>query len=199
MHKNRKEYMALYDVLIMDHFVEPFTPFFRETVGFTPNGVTWLSNISSLIALVFLWNKNLLLFFVFWHMNYWFDCMDGYMARKYNMVSDYGDMIDHVGDWASLVGICVILAYKYKLFKNWQKNIGYILFAGISLIMSFIHAGCTERIAEKNKVKFKKSKTLEPTKGACLDTKWLNFTKFWGIGNSNLFQSIIVLFIVGNK
>ena len=75
MHKNRKEYMALYDVLIMDHFVEPFTPFFRETVGFTPNGVTWLSNISSLIALVFLWNKNLLLFFVFWHINYWFDCM----------------------------------------------------------------------------------------------------------------------------
>ena len=196
MHKNKKEHMAFYDVFIMEHFVEPFTPFFRETLGFTPNGITWLSNISSFIALIFLWNKNLLLFFVFWHINYWFDCMDGYMARKYDMVSDYGDMIDHLGDWISLLGIFIILVVKYKLIKKWKKNIGYIIFAGISAIMTFIHVGCTERIAEKRK--FKKSKTLEPTKGACLDTKWLNFTKFWGIGNSNLYQSIMVLLVVGN-
>ena len=36
------------------------------------------------------------------------------------------------------------------------------------------------------------------TKAACLDTKWLNFTKIWGIGNSNLYQSIAVLLVVGN-
>lgn len=196
MHKIKKEHMAFYDVFIMEHFVEPFTPFFRETLGFTPNGITWLSNISSLIALIFLWNKNLLLFFVFWHINYWFDCMDGYMARKYDMVSDYGDMIDHLGDWISMLGIFIILVIKYKLIKKWKKNIGYIIFALISAIMTFVHVGCMERIAEKRK--FKKSKTLEPTKGACLDTKWLNFTKFWGIGNSNLYQSIMVLLVVGN-
>ena len=124
MHKNKKEHMAFYDVFIMEHFVEPFTPFFRETLGFTQNGITWLSNISSFIALIFLWNKNLLLFFVFWHINYWFDCMDGYMARKYDMVSDYGDMIDHLGDWISMLGIFLILVFKYKLFKKWNKNIG---------------------------------------------------------------------------
>ena len=196
MHKNKKEHMAFYDVLIMENFVEPFTPFFRESLGLTPNMVTWLSNITSWIALYFLWNKQIVLFFIFWQINYWWDCMDGYMARKYDMVTDFGDMLDHVGDWTSLAGIGIIMVYKYKLFKNWKKNIGYIIFACISLIMTYIHVGCTERMAEKNK--FKKSKTLESTKGACLDTKWLNFTKFWGIGNSNLFQSIMVLIIVGN-
>ena len=118
------------------------------------------------------------------------------MASKYDMVTDYGDMLDHAGDWTALLVLFLILVFKYKLLKKWKKNIGYIIFVGICIIMTFIHVGCSERIAEKKK--FKKSKSLEMTKAACLDTKWLNFTKIWGIGNSNLYQSIAVLLVVGN-
>ena len=78
--------------------------------------------------------------------------MDGYMARKYDMVTDYGDMLDHVGDWTSLLVLFLILVFKYKLLKN-GKNIGYIIFVGICIIMTFIHVGCSERIAEKKKFK----------------------------------------------
>ena len=46
--------------------------------------------------------------------------MDGYMARKYDMVTDYGDMLDHVGDWTLLV-LFLILVFKYKLLKNGKK------------------------------------------------------------------------------
>ena len=89
MHKEKKEHMSFYDLFIMDHFVEPYTSFFRETLGFTPNGITWLSNISSLISLIFLWNKNLLLFFVFWH-----KLLPKWMDMLVDLASDYGDVLD---------------------------------------------------------------------------------------------------------
>ena len=29
---------------------------------------------------------------------YFFDCMDGHFARKYNMVTEFGDMYDYITD-----------------------------------------------------------------------------------------------------
>ena len=96
-----------------------------------------------------------------------------------------------------MLGLFIVMVLKYKLLKKWKKNIVYLILVFLSALMSFIHVGCTERLAEKRK--FEKSKTLEPTKAACLNTKWLNFTKIWGIGNSNFYLSILVLLVANNS
>ena len=42
MHKYAEEDLDFYINLINKYFVNPFTPFFRESLGFTPNGITGL-------------------------------------------------------------------------------------------------------------------------------------------------------------
>jgi phosphatidylglycerophosphate synthase len=43
-----------------------------------------------------------------WLVGYYFDCLDGYVARKYKMASKWGSMYDHVSD--TIFNLLLILA-----------------------------------------------------------------------------------------
>ena len=82
---------------------------------FTPNMLTSLSFIFGLLScyLVYTWN------FVFgalsYAVSYFFDCADGYVARKYDMVTSFGDMYDH----GTNVAVELILFYILYLLSPW--------------------------------------------------------------------------------
>ena len=46
---------------------------------------------------------------VLYILSYFCDCLDGYVARKYNMVSKFGDMYDHISDVVSFVLYNIVL------------------------------------------------------------------------------------------
>ena len=62
----------------------------------TPNYVTSLSNISALIVIIFLLNSNYYFASFFVMVAYFFDCLDGHIARKYKQTSKFGDYYDHI-------------------------------------------------------------------------------------------------------
>ena len=64
------------------------------------------------------------------------DLLDGKIARKYNMVSNLGKMLDPVADKLSQMAIVIILIYKF-----WNNGIKYILFLFIAKELVMIIGG----------------------------------------------------------
>ena len=60
---------------------------FWHSIGFTPNGLTTLGLISSILCLLFFYKHNLLYAIVFLVLRWYFDYADGMLARKYKETS----------------------------------------------------------------------------------------------------------------
>ena len=68
--------------------VESVAPTLYE-YGFTPNILTTLGNISTLTFLYFMLNYQFQIAAFFFLLSYIFDCLDGYIARLYNMETKF--------------------------------------------------------------------------------------------------------------
>ncbi len=82
-------------------------PVLHET-GHFPNVITTYSFLAGICFLYCLWNDRLAAFTVLFQLSYFFDCMDGQMARHYNQTSQFGDLYDHTSDvlcWMVFIGI----------------------------------------------------------------------------------------------
>ena len=78
-------------------FVEKITPPLRK-LGLTPNNITFLSAILSFLSIYYFCKKEYKISSLLWFASYFFDCADGYMARKYDMITIEGDYYDHISD-----------------------------------------------------------------------------------------------------
>lgn len=163
------------DVCNID-FVDKGCSLFKK-LHFTPNGITTLSLAFGLLALYYLWHYNWIGFAVSYYISYLFDCMDGHYARKYQMVSKFGDTYDHVKDILIVVGIFIIFYMRYKSNPNVWRN-----FVVATVIMSVLMAaqlGCQERLYPKDE-----SGWLRATKKLCPGDpkKNIQITKWFGCG-----------------
>lgn len=181
------------DTLLVDFFDKFLSNFFRNT-GHTPNILTTYSLITGLISCYFLNIKNLLLFSLFYIISYFFDCADGFFARKYSMTSNIGDIYDHVKD------ISVSLLIIYITFKNSRKNINSTVIA-ISLVflaLSLYYISCQENNCD-DKFKDKNNGTLKFLNKLCKDRvhniKW---ARYFGPGTFNIFFILIICYINRN-
>lgn len=131
---------------------------YAYSIGFTPNMITTLSNIACIITILLLLNANYYWAALFVLIAFYFDCMDGYMARKYKMYSSFGDYYDHISDYIKTISILVVL---YYIDSNKFYNIIPILV--LLVIMLEFHMGCQELLSDGDNV----SDTLESTKKFC--------------------------------
>ena len=89
-------------------FVELAAPYVHK-MGLSPNMITTLSVLCSIISIYYLYQYLFLISIAFYILSYFCDCLDGYVARKYNMISKFGDIYDHVSDVVSFVTYLAIL------------------------------------------------------------------------------------------
>ena len=109
-------------------FVELLAPYAYQ-VGLTPNMITTLSVLASIISIYYLYMHYFIISIVFYILSYFFDCLDGYVARKYKMISKFGDLYDHISDVISFVGyIATLYIVNSKLLLLFSPIILYILF-----------------------------------------------------------------------
>jgi phosphatidylglycerophosphate synthase len=88
-----------------------------------PNMITTLSNIACIITILLLSNANYYLAAFFILVSYFFDCAYGHIARKYNMVTVFGDYYDHNSDFVKI--FAVLLTLYYINFNKFFKVLFY--------------------------------------------------------------------------
>jgi hypothetical protein len=195
---------------IASKLLEPF-----HKLNLTPNHITYLSTFFTLLSIYYLHNNMKTHTIISYLIGYILDCADGSYARKYNMKSQYGMVIDSASDMVSNEILILYLIYKYGFNRK------ILLLLCVSLIFS-ISYGLNEAIAsfkENGNDNFYEKKKLElgdkdeliykiylyhmkisyetyrfvfPTFDEKNVNKWLNILREFGPGNHNLFMCFIL-------
>lgn len=151
--------------------------------GFNPNGVTTLSLIFGILAIYLLKKNKYIESATCYLISYFFDCMDGFMARKYNLTTRFGDYYDHIKDTIIFALLFAVFYLKLKDTSGWKKYIPFII---SPLIMTTgIHFGCQEIYynngVDSDSLDFTKSFCPAKTKNEA--KKILYLTKYFSSGS----------------
>jgi len=114
---------------------------YLKLVNTTPNQITTWSLCFGLVSVYALSRKTwtgVLLFTVFYLIQFLLDCMDGHYARKYQMISEIGDWYDHIKDVVLYFLVCYILVTQYNL----PHYYGAITLVIILPILQYVYNGC---------------------------------------------------------
>jgi phosphatidylglycerophosphate synthase len=115
-----KEDFPSFDSLISYPLVHKIIPFFHD-LGVTPNQITYFNLIFRIIvSFLYYKNINIIIIVLLFVISQIIDCMDGAMAREYNMKSDFGKQLDINTDI-----IVRIVLYNFIVLKH-KNMIKYI-------------------------------------------------------------------------
>ena len=114
---------------------------------------------------------------------YFFDCMDGNYARMYNMVTEFGDLYDHISDLLKFLFLLIVIIYLKKIKKKTKIVSLIIIFTFI--IISMIHFGCQQDNYNDNSI-------LDRLKFLCPERKAIHYTRYLGCGTSTLITSLVI-------
>lgn len=185
---------------VMINLSEAASPWFKAR-GWTPNGITTLSVITMIAGLWAMWTRRPLPFLVLMTVSYFFDCLDGHFARKYEMVSKFGDYYDHVTDVVLFIVFWWIMRRKYWSVFDWSTTSGKLLSIGslLMLAMMGLHMGCQENIFKERirrmRKRFEHSETLDVLGRVAKAIPGIDiaYTKYFGIGSGYLFFWMIAI------
>lgn len=158
--------------------------YFHKT-NHTPNIITTYSLIFGVSSLYFLHVSNLGLFISCWWIAYFFDTLDGLFARKYKMVSKFGDYYDHIKD---IIVFIMLMIYLYGNYKITNETI--IIFI-ISISLVNFHLGCQECYVNNNE-----SHTLSYLKILCPDVSYIQYSCYFGAGTFNILLPLYICFFM---
>jgi len=164
-------------------------------MGLTPNIITTFGLISRLISIYYLLQNRKWLFLFYGTLGYFFDCLDGHMARKYDMCTTFGDYYDHISDTVYVLALMYILFNYSKLSR--QGLFVVVLVIAITYFGMLFHMGCQENIhlCEGDAC----SGFLSSFKDLCPNGKNINVSKYFGCGTSTLIIYALFFFIPFNK
>ena len=173
---------------ILYYLVENTVPLYYK-LGLTPNMITMLSFAFALAGLyVFYYNEQTLLGACLLFLGYYWDCCDVYMARKYDMVTKYGDVLDHVTDWLTMALLLYVFWLKKKNRRHFYRMLCIIFVLGA---LCAVHIGCQEKIYEKSETE---SPSLVFLTNLCPNPFMIRFTRFFGTGTAQLMLCMMVVY-----
>tara|TARA_E500000331_G_C16768519_1_gene502774 strand:- start:178 stop:546 length:369 start_codon:yes stop_codon:yes gene_type:complete len=118
---------------------------------------------------------------------YYFDCADGNYARTYKMVSQFGDLYDHITDF---IKVAIFLVLLYTEYNDKTRFINFfIVFLALSFL-SIVHLGCQETLYNRQN----ESVMLSLTKLVCVDSKHIGISRYFGTGTTQLFIALVLIF-----
>jgi phosphatidylglycerophosphate synthase len=176
------------DVLLK--IAEPLCAILKK-LNFTPNGITTLSLIFGLLSVYALYIGKVYMFGVLYLLSYFFDCVDGHYARKYDMITEFGDFYDHVKDFLVFSSIIAVFIMRNKE-KAWNKMVAVLIILFILYVLMMAHLGCQEKIYDSTE-----SVSLHACRYACPgDAKTtIQFTKYFGCGTFTLVAILLIIYV----
>lgn len=171
--------------IIICKFIDTHLDFYKK-IGFTPNMITTLSLISGIGSAYYIMKSKFISASLLFLLAYYFDCVDGKLARKYDMITEFGDYYDHYSDIFKFVIII------YALYKTNKKEFGKIKYILIILtILMLIHFGYQETIYDSDE-----SPSLKSLKNIIKNDKNLHktikYTRFFGCGTLQIMIAFII-------
>lgn len=175
-HKIPREYENPIDNFLYDtsNIINPYL----NKINITPNIITTFSLLFTLMSVNYLYNSEKYLAAFFWFLGYYFDCLDGGMARMYNMETKFGDWYDHITDWIGGILLLCVLYLKQEYLQ---------LFI---VIVSIILLGVT--ITNQEKYNKNKSDSLSPLRKILPDMN-IEYLRYFGGGTVAL---VIILTMI---
>lgn len=170
------------------YFVEFLAPVFYK-MGFTPNMITTLGNICTLIFIYYFLKKEFTFAAIFFFLSYFFDCLDGYVARSYNMTSEFGDFYDHISD-----GLKTIIFMLLLIKMNKKLAIVYIPLLALLFGLMGIHLANQEIYYDKeeNSKTLQIFKSLSNSKTRFDAEKTMTYSRFFGCGTVIIVMTIMI-------
>jgi len=172
--------------------VEYVAPFFNY-FNLTPNFITTLGNICTICFFILFLKKQFLLASFFFALSYFFDSLDGYYARKYNMVTKFGDWYDHLSDTIkTILMLCAFYIINFSLLLQLLP-----LLTMLFILLTFHLAN--QEIYYND---FSSSESLQPLKQLTLASKnnvedYLKYSRSVGCGTVTLILVLIIAFYKG--
>lgn len=168
---------------IIYKIVKDLDPIFYK-LNFTPNIITTLSLITGLLS-VYYFSKDNLLSIPLYIFSYTLDCSDGYFARKYNMISQFGDLYDHISDTIKNI---IIFYFIYIKVKPKYKNEIILLILSFLILTSY-HISLQELVYNKKE----ESISLDLiNKHINLDKNNIYWSRYFGGGSFTLLIAILM-------
>ena len=160
-------------------------------MGFSPNMVTTFSFFFGLLAAQQIlkghFNRSVVLLFV----SYYLDCVDGKLARQYNMVTPFGDLYDHVGDLLKIIAILAAL-FVSNTKKTTNKQWLYITFFAVLTFIQCIHLGYQETIYNKQEESSFLNILRKMVAFDITPEKTIQYTKYIGCGTWYLCFALLI-------
>jgi phosphatidylglycerophosphate synthase len=167
----------------LENMADYISPFLKK-YNFTPNTITTFSLLTALASLYNLYNRDTTNFAIFLILSYFFDVLDGHYARKYDMVTEFGDKYDHYTDLILIIGLVIVLIKEYKI----QEQPILLIIVLFFLVMMIVFMGCYNKEYQNSEV-LNSLDEVSPSKETC--DKNLNIIKLFSPSTF-----IIVLIIV---
>jgi hypothetical protein len=186
VNKLSEEHENLFDIHLYN-FIDNHLYLYKE-LGLTPNMVTTFSLISGCLSAYMIHLKKYKTAGILFFLAYYFDSVDGKFARKYNMISKFGDYYDHITD---IIKFSLLIYVLYKDNFNKFKKIGLVII--LLLLLCLYHLGCQQGvISEDNDKKTDILDILKPTKQASIEH--IDKVKYFGCGTFYIIISLIIFF-----
>lgn len=178
--------LDIIDNLIMRRICEPCAPILKST-NHTANLISTYGCIFMIGALYNLYNDNIFRFSTYFWISYVLDCLDGYYARRYNMVTKFGDIFEHVRDVLSLLFIVCICCYKYHV------NMQVIMITLIACGLTCINVACVQnRFVDRSY-----DETLDIFKCVCFHNRLHDISMYYGVGMFMFTVQLLILYLSG--
>ena len=180
------KHQGILNRFIFGYCTHPVIDWFYEK-GYRPNHITTLSFLSQLFAVFYLIDYYTKTFSFLYFLGYYFDCIDGPMARKYNMVTVFGDYYDHGTDI-----ICFTLAnyYYFTLYNLFSQPI--ILLSYILMSYGLLkYIGIQERMYDSKKYDLERSPFLYWTTYLLKESDTLQMYKYFSFSVFVIYFSLI--------
>lgn len=185
VNKIPKEYENPLDTLLLN-FIDTHLDKFHQ-FGFTPNMITSLSLICGVSSAYSITQNKFILGGLLYLISYYFDCVDGKLARKYNMITTFGDYYDHFSD------ITKVLLVVYALYLNDKvKMKKYILIIIILFILAMYQLGCQQALYPQDVTESPTLDIFKASKESCV--KNIYHTRYFGCGTFTLVLVLIIIF-----
>jgi phosphatidylglycerophosphate synthase len=175
--------------LFYKKYIDIINPHFKDA-GMTPNIITSISLAFGILACYLYYKSCYISAALAYIVSYFFDTMDGYFARIYDMGSVFGSYYDSISDNAVAL-LLLILLYKNPNISGYAK-IAMVLVFIIYGFGTAYHMSCQEKYVKKTNEKHVSEGLAFLDKIHCSDSENMRYSRFFGTGVSSLVIALAI-------